>query len=705
MAPPNDPYESHLQRAASLFESGEIVQAGQIWQAILKKSPNHEIARAGLYKVKLFFDARATQGGLVSPETKKALADIHQPPPLPATIQADALSVDDIPSLLEQGCTLYDSGLIEEALSKWNHVLTLEPRNTLARGYANGARRALGLEPLPDAPPANSPVASEEETRTLTPSPAETTFLPSSVQPIPDVPSAPKVLPTAPSEAPLPSQPAPASEELDIERLLRDGCTLYDMGEAESALRKWEQILTVEPNHPLAFEYVRSARKDLGLPPLEQGGALLPPLASSPKTASSAPQTNAQEEDALERMLRDAVQLYDMGMIEEAISKWEEILKLKPDQKEASEYLAMARRDQAAAPPASATPRPSPHPPQPPAPPPPPQPAVHPTQEKSASLEPLLREAEHLFNLQNFDGAAQAYQKILAADPTNGRALQGYQEAKSHANAKVQPIQESEAPVEEQTKQPTFTDSAPPEALTHTPESLRRRLDIEAPLRSSGLLPFLQSPKIVLGTLAGIVILILAIFLINKYKREAMLRATVANEKANAIAKVASASKIENLAENPDAIRQEARSALSTDPLRAYFRAQELIRLNPGDAAAAQIIEQAKAACSQAQPHGTLKDLDAMLQKRDLESAQSLVMDLLKQTPDDGALRARAARICLAMTQYYASKHQWDDAQDQLIRGRAMFPSDKSWQAKLAFLNKFQSLPASEQSAWVQLLD
>ena len=47
----DDPFQAHLLRAASLFEAGDVVQAGQIWQAILKRDPTHQAARAGLYQV------------------------------------------------------------------------------------------------------------------------------------------------------------------------------------------------------------------------------------------------------------------------------------------------------------------------------------------------------------------------------------------------------------------------------------------------------------------------------------------------------------------------------------------------------------------------------------------------------------------------------------------------------------------------------
>ena len=47
-----DPYLPYLRQADELFAHGEIVKAGQIWQAILKQHPSHTEARVGLMAVK-----------------------------------------------------------------------------------------------------------------------------------------------------------------------------------------------------------------------------------------------------------------------------------------------------------------------------------------------------------------------------------------------------------------------------------------------------------------------------------------------------------------------------------------------------------------------------------------------------------------------------------------------------------------------------
>ena len=47
-----DPYAPYLRQADDLFANGDIVKAGQIWQAILKQQPGHTTARERLLAVK-----------------------------------------------------------------------------------------------------------------------------------------------------------------------------------------------------------------------------------------------------------------------------------------------------------------------------------------------------------------------------------------------------------------------------------------------------------------------------------------------------------------------------------------------------------------------------------------------------------------------------------------------------------------------------
>lgn len=597
---PSDPFESYLKRAADLFEAGDIVQAGQIWQAILKKRPDHEVARAGLYKVKLYFDARATQGGLVKQKPAVAADDVR------ATHGASSKSQDpEITRLLEQGCTLYDAGHVEDALTKWVQVLAKEPDNVLAKGYINGARRTLGQPLLAEA-----------------------------VMPVP----APEAVP--------PSVPAAVAEpEVDIERLLRDGCTLFDMGQLEDALKKWEQILAHDPGHALARAYVQDARKDLGLPPLAEGDRPAVVLQAEPDRAQPEPQAEAQDE-RLENMVRDGVQLYDMGMIQEAIQKWQQVLAVAPGHRDAEGYLAMAKRDAETSVPAA---RPvASRPPEPPA------------------------------------GGIHGYQKAYAPVAALELALE-------------EPVEEA-APV-------TEAPVTPPAALTSGAQKPRKGLNLPDQLQKISLPSWMASPAFILGTISGLVILVIGSFYFLRHRKDKALEQAVAAFRASAVSPVSRNAEIANLQQTPEEIQQEARSALGDDPLIAYLRAKEVLRLNPGDAEAAQLLERAKAdLAKEGAASVTIADFEKQLHDGDLESADRSMAVLLSQNPDDQALQERASRLYGSLIPAYASKEMWSEAEAHLRRCRAMFPTDKSWSVKLRLLARIQSLPRGERASWIQLL-
>ena len=45
-----------------------------------------------------------------------------------------------------------------------------------------------------------------------------------------------------------------------------------------------------------------------------------------------------------------------------------------------------------------------------------------------------------------------------------------------------------------------------------------------------------------------------------------------------------------------------------------------------------------------------------------------------------------------------------DRAEEDLLRGRALFPGDKTWQVRLKLLEKVKALPKNQQPAWIPLL-
>jgi len=597
-----DPYAPHLRQADELFAQDEFVKAGQIWQAILKQNPTHPEARTNLLAVKqrLLALREAAAAPAESPATR---------PPEPPT-------------------------------------------------------------PEPVLPPVENPRTTAPEA------------------PLPQDSRS-----TAP-EAPLPVETGRViTGALDPERLLREGCTLDDKGQLEDALRKWEQVLTLDPDHALARGYANGARRELGLPSLQAHAALAPVQA----------ELHHADED-IEKLLREAVQLYDMGLVEEAISKWERVLVLEPQRHEVEGYLRQARLEAA-----SAAPSPAPF-----------QAPPAPAAPGSEALDLKLRQGEHLLNLQRRDEAAFTFQQALALDPGNARALQGLERCRKPSGQPVSDmgIRSAPAPVlsldaqgriamaVQEVPSPTEPQGVePPAALLKAAPAPREGLSLPDRFREAAeKMPWLKEPKLLAGVGGGVLVLVVGFALVHSYQKDQALKEEVRAARAAAVAPLAQQAQAPELTESPAAIRQEAEATLTTDPLRAYLRAETLLARNSGEASAPQLLEKARAGLQGGVTGASLPEFQKHLQNGDLEAALKVIDALLRAQPGDGDLRARAGRLDLTLCFAHASQAKWDEAREDLLRGRALFPGDKTWQVRLKLLEHVKALPKEQRPAWLALL-
>jgi tetratricopeptide (TPR) repeat protein len=490
---------------------------------------------------------------------------------------------------------------------------------------------------------------------------------------------------------------------VEPDRLLIEGCTLYDMGQVPDALRKWEQVLALDPTHSLALGYANGARRELGLPPLQ---------ASAPAAPAEEPAPAAEEDVA--KLLREAVQLYDMGLTEEAISKWEHVLVLEPHREEIHAYLREARKEltQSGSQP---VPQPAPQPAPRPAAAPAPQvvaatPAVNPEAE---ALALKLRQADHLLTLQRHDEAAFTYQQALQLAPGNREALAGLERCRRSQPAPAGSgialdLQGRIAMAEEE---PTLivTDPGrvePPASMTRTAPPPREGLALPARLQeASSSLPWLKEPKVWAMAGGGLLVLTVGLYALHTYRKDQELKEAVKAARLAALAPVLQQAQSPDLSETAAAILREGGDVLESEPVRAYLRAQAVLAQNPGDAAAAQLLEKARAALPAGGAAGaTLAEFQTHLQAGDLDAAAKVMDALLRAQPDDPALRARAARLQLAFCEAHVGQGKWGEAAEDLRRGRALLPSDKSWQARLYLLERVKAMPKAQQAAWIPLL-
>lgn len=526
-----DPFSPHLKRAAQLFQSGDIVQAGQIWQAILKKSPAHEEARIGLYKVKLFFDARATQDGL---------EDISR---------FEQTQVDYVPS---------------------------DAAKNVSDNYAPPQPSVAAAPPQP---PPHAPV------------------------------EAPTEVPT-PTEASAPTAVSGGLSEDEADTLLKDGCTLYDMGMVHEAIEKWNTLQAKCPGHPQVQQYL-----DMGNRDLQAAARPVPslPQAPAPPVAQALPQAPPQP---------SRVDVQAMEVEKPEFPKHEPI-------------------------------------------------APTPQLSQSQPGSPLPRRLTG---------------ELVVQKPLSPEFMPG----------DIQMEESLEAPVK------------PPAPLLEpkSPEQVRTGLKLPAFLtRLEGEIPALfKKPALIAGVLGFIIVSYAGVFFLRSHQKDKRLVEQVEAESHSAIAPLTQTLQIADLNEKTEDIRQQAVQLLEDAPLMSYYRCRELIRRNPLDAQAAQLMAQASAQLTKAPTQGSPADLDLALGRGNLEGADVILRSLLCQSPEDPILMAQLARICKDLSERLAAKEKWDEIESHLLMGRCLFPEDKSWSARLQLMTYLKSASPEARKTWSQLL-
>ncbi len=612
MSETQDPFAAHLQRAQDLFQAGEVIAAGQIWQAVLRKNPTHAGARACLVHVKHWLDERQKAGDPV------VLAAQNQ----------GAVSLDDLP--------------------------------------ASGTAAARPAPPLPRVQP------------------------PGAVTPAP-VPLPP---PSVESEA---TPPEAHGEGVDIDLLIRQGCTLFDMDQLEDALARWEEVLKVEPNHRLALEYVASARQELA----RQAARREPQLPASVAEASrmaAAPVPDLASTDTGEgifegrlfTLLQQGLELYDQGNIDGAMTHWREMLALDPDNEDARAYLSMAQKDTSAVALMD--------------------PSIRSTGSHmvkapgkpldAEALEQKCRQAERLRRLGRLEQAEFAFEVVLAQESRHERALRGLEQVRALL---------AERPPEPEPEAGSSRDNLaaiPPMVVTAPGQATRGGLALPKPIADMIRdYPWMKSKGLWGGVAGLLLILIVGGFVFQQHRMDAKLSADRASFSSAALAQVSRGNEIPDLSENPASIRTEAELAIGDDPVRAYHRAKEYLRLNPGDVTAAQLLDRARAALSEGTPQpATLQDYQKHLSQGDLDSAEMDIDALLRINPDNSDLMQRASRLYLMLAQLQASRERWAEAKDALRKGRSLNPADRAWQGRIKLLEKIPNQPKAERPGWIAFL-
>ncbi|HET8900990.1 MAG TPA: tetratricopeptide repeat protein, partial [Holophagaceae bacterium] len=570
------------------------------------------------------------------------------------------MAQDPYARYLQQAEELFSGGETVRAGQIWQAVLKQVPDHAAARDGLMRVKAAL------DAQAASEAAKAAETHRRATDSSVE---IPAFPEPEP-AEGHTLVVPPPPSAAPAVMNAPVVMDEDTQEKLLREGCTLFDMGQTEDALRKWDQLLAAVPDHAMALVYARDARKELGLP---LDGSVSP---SSPPQVHPVTQEvpiYGPEAEAADKLLREGCLLYDMGLPEEAIGKWDQAIKLAPYRSDIQSFLDNAHKDIADA---KSAPQ-----------------AVAPAPRALSHADEKVKQAEHLIGMQRFEEAAFTYQQALDLEPGHQAAKAGLLRCRAAQGSPARSVSSStsgsgpiriemdrpdpEPEAKEEAPAPALTSGGaaqPPAALTKPAPAPRAGLQVKVPesFDVSKIPDWVKDPKLWIGLGAALAVIIGGTLWYKGYARDSQLQADVAAAHRAAVAKAAHDAEVPSLAETPSGILSEGKQALdSGDAVRAYLRAQTLLKRDPSNGAAAQLLDQAKASLPLSGLVGaTAEEYQQHLHEGDLDQAGKVMDALLRANPDDPNLRTQALRLSLRLAEDHASQGRWGDAQANLELGR-----------------------------------
>jgi tetratricopeptide (TPR) repeat protein len=246
----------HLKSASGLFDAGEVVKAGQMWQAILKREPTSAEALAGMARVR---EALSGGGAQAPPWSLAGALGLPRQEPQGAAPQGSKETASEFDAHLREGCTLYDKGDPRGALAAWERALRLDAGSALALSYIRGVRKELGLPALEASPPPVKPQRGQGDQTT--------------------------------QAAPAQSPPAPPHAE-EVERLLEAGVKSFEKGRFERARQDWERAQALDPGNGLAKGYLGLLKNETASrapsPPSPPPPSSLPPPSGSAGRESSA---------------------------------------------------------------------------------------------------------------------------------------------------------------------------------------------------------------------------------------------------------------------------------------------------------------------------------------------------------------------------------------------------------------------------------
>lgn len=356
------------------FNRGELENASAEWSKALELDPQNGDIQKNLAMV----------DGLRKRDLEQAAEEKNKQKIAEEQDARDEQKRNEIAVLLEAGQVLFDRGDYSGAIGEWQKVGALDPRNAVALSNIDRAKEAIA---------AAEQATQDQETRQQ-------------------------------AEVREAAEKEKALKDQDIAKQLSTARIYLEEGYFEEAMQTWQKVLSVDPGNAEAQKGIADAREKLE-GRKTAGGVPVPEPATAPEAAAGAAEVSPLQARLNAQRIADSLSTGDVmarvGDIESAIIEYEKVLRIDPNNVEAKRRITEARagsgiaqekqrqmedmkrfeQEKAAA-----------------------------QQEKKRKVTEYLTAGEVKFNKGQFEGAIEAWNNIIAFDPTNDIARRRIAEAK-----------------------------------------------------------------------------------------------------------------------------------------------------------------------------------------------------------------------------------------------------------------------------------
>jgi len=289
-----------VKRGIKHYKQGELLKAGEEFNAVLEIEPEHKKAKKYLELI------------------GKRLEDIVN--------KGEFKTIDEL--YYAQGTIFYINGEWGKAISQWRNAVKIgSSKKELSKFIKIAEKREQEEEALERAEVLYRDIMAHYDEGKID---EAIKMLEEAIKLNPEHKKAREFLARAKERlAAIRKEEEAGRRRESIDKHYFQGIDYYAEGQFKKAIKEWEAVLMLDPAHSGAKEYLEKARDKIA-------------SANSRREKRQGTARRAKEEK-VEVYYRQGINYYLAGKFKDAIGQWEEVLKIEPSHNSAKEYIAKAK--------------------------------------------------------------------------------------------------------------------------------------------------------------------------------------------------------------------------------------------------------------------------------------------------------------------------------------------------------------------------